>query len=230
MLRSGHEITLGLLTGKEKIHFEDTQTGVIDPIREAPLTEDERRKIYCLFQHVYFIHPEIVRKTPIKHPDFVRYAKYKTPNKEDKVAPNNVKARDAFTQYTRVNLNSATNTNNPRLYGYTVAHIYGKPDDPLFFTAGYNLALTLDSVAKFSDPQYTDDLFYWALTSAANLLHKDAIADVKRLNPDMEIGIYYRPGELTDLAFPFWFKLNTLRPKQKRCNGEAFYEVIQVHV
>lgn len=193
------------------------------PTNDDYLSLKDKKLIESFFKYVYLIHPEENAKNPVIHPEFIRYPSdketYNEPKqlestfqgrkwsryvtimgKEFRAAKNNVRAKYSFRDYTNVNL---TNDKvSDRLYGYTVAHIFGGADNPILFSAGFNLALILDGFVKFTDEQHLNPKIFWALTSATYLLNLYLLEDPKRLFDQYEL-----PYEEVVLA-PLFPKIN----------------------
>lgn len=235
------------------------------PITNDFLSNKDKNLIENFFKYVYLIDPDEISENPVIHPEFVRIAsdketyskpkylkntfqgrkwsRYITINgKEYRAAKNNVRAKYAFRDYTNVNL---TNDKAPnRLYGYTVAHIFGGADNPFLFSAGFNLALILDGFVKFTDEQHLNPEIYWALTSATYLLNQHLLENSQRIFEMYEVQI-----EENDLAplfpevvdgkiqkegfkikfrkvapFSFWFSVNIIKKI-----GES-YKIVKVNL
>ncbi|KGP78391.1 MULTISPECIES: hypothetical protein [Paenibacillus] len=244
VIQDGNEVLLQLmessLSDKVKINHI-----CLNPITGEQLTFQDLVRIESFFNFVFLIHQDDVKDTPIIHPEFIRYPKtmgiYTVPKRleptfngrkwsryvelegmEYRAAENNVRAKHAFKEYTNVNLTDAKRRN--RLYGYTVAHIFGGADNPLLFSAGFNLALINDGFAKYTDEQHLDPLIYWALTSAAFLLHKTTIHShinlkslpfVGPLIPKIQDGKYQKQKHRIQFQvvqpLNFWFPVNVVK-------------------
>lgn len=248
VIQDGNEILLKLMESSITNNLRVNHS-CLNPITGKQLSTRDLLRIESFFEFVYLIHPDEVAGNPIIHPEFVRYPKmdgvYDIPNKleqtfngrkwsryvelggvEYRAAQNNVRAKYAFKEYTNVNLTDS-NANN-RLYGYTVAHIFGGADNPLLFSAGFNLALINDGFAKYTDEQHLDPLIYWALTSAAHLLNKVTINNDNRLNslsflgpliPRVQNGKYqkqnYRIQFQVVQPLHFWFPVKIIKKMSK---------------
>ncbi|MGH0430937.1 hypothetical protein ACQVPL_16935 [Bacillus hominis] len=233
------------------------------PGSDCEMSETQKRQVESFFQFVYLIDPLEVSKEPVIHPEFLRYQNnkdvYKEPEylqktfkgrtwsryimldgKEYRAAPNNVRAKYAFKEYTNVNLTN--DKAQDRLYGYTVAHIFGGADSPLLFSAGFNLALILDGLVKFTDEQHLHPIIYWALTSATYLLNKPVLDTPYQLWERYNISPHsvnlnplypiikdrkivkqnFRMQFQVVEPFPFWFDVNVINRK-----GDS-YQVVQL--
>lgn len=259
MIPDGNDVLLKIIEHSGDISEDYKSVKVRIPGTKKHIDESEKKQLENFFRHVYLIDPEEIKDNPVIHPEYIRYPSekdiYKEPihlekgdwsryilinGKEFRAAKNNVRAKYAFRDYTNINL---TNDKlKDRLYGYTVAHIFGGADNPLLFTAGFNLALILDGFVKFSDEQHLNPIFFWALTSAAYLLNEDVLQDLDKLHiryelekSDVKICPLFpqiQEGKLVKEKsriifekvepFPFWFRVKTIK-KQGRS-----YEISEV--
>ncbi|RKL66489.1 hypothetical protein CR203_14405 [Salipaludibacillus neizhouensis] len=251
-IRDGNEVLKDILINNLESDSSVKSTSVKHPIYSHDLSLREKNIVESFFKYVYLIHPSEVEKAPVIHPEFIRYPTdkevYKEPKqldnfflgrkwsryvtvdgKEYRAAKNNVRAKYAFRDYTNVNLTNDKTSN--RLYGYTVAHIFGGANNPILFSAGFNLALILDGFVKFTDEQHLNSEIFWALTSASYLLNYSILNNPRLIH--QKYGIPFQENDLFPLfpmmkdnkiikegfrikyqrvpAFPFWFDINVIR-------------------
>lgn len=251
MIADGNEVLKDILINTTSYNSLDDIT-IKHPVNQCNLSLKDKQLIESFFKYVYFIHPLEIQKQPVMHPEFIRcqsdIGTYKIPNQlesifqgrkwsryitingtEFRAAKNNVRAKYSFRDYTNVNL---TNDKLPnRLYGYTVAHIFGGANHPILFSAGFNLALILDGFVKFTDEQHLNPEILWALTSATYLLNRPIINDYKQLYTkyklpyeDLVLGALFpkingkkivKEGSKIKfqqvVPFPFWFAVNVIK-------------------
>lgn len=173
-----------ILDGRDVIIGDMTRGAVTNselPVRQTPpveseLTEGERLKVESFFRHIYYINPETVATRPIWGPHTYRKSKLKTVKEYNGhfliEYADNVRARQVFESYTGVNLTGKKST---RVNDYNVAHIFGQANNPMLFTAGFNLALVPNAYVDFTDDQHLDPLLAWAFQSAAYLMFQEII-------------------------------------------------------
>lgn len=250
MIPDGNDVLLKIIEHSGDITEDYKSVKVRIPGTKKYINESEKKQLENFFRYVYLIDPEEIKGNPVIHPEYIRYPSekgiYKEPKllvkgdwsryilingKEFRAAKNNVRAKYAFRDYTNINLTN--DKKNGRLYGYTVAHIFGGADNPLLFTAGFNLALILDGFVKFTDEQHLNPIFLWALTSAAYLLNKEVLKDMDELHtryelekkevkicplfPQIEEGKYVKRNTRIVFdkvePFPFWFNVKIIKKK-----------------
>ncbi|MBD64741.1 MAG: hypothetical protein CME62_06015 [Halobacteriovoraceae bacterium] len=160
--------------------------------------------ILMMLNSTLFIHPEVVRETPVKFPNAVResneyHAGVKRRQKsiwmgEEVSVHDNSKARLAFGQYANLVM-KGKHRNVP--IGLHVTHIWERVFDPEFFTAGWNICLMPDFLKIYTEKQSGTDYIARCLKQAGfDLYFKSGVVAPNEYVVD--------PGIDLKARFPDW--------------------------